>query len=236
MAAKILLFDIDGTLIDMWKIHEKAYEATINELYKVPNVNCRSNYTRGDPNEDVVRSNLCALGYENGFIEPKIGQVVPTLGKYYSKFITPNDVHLLNGVKELLEGLNGKKNTTLAIVTGNREAIAKLIIDSAGISNYFAFITGADQAEDRPRRLGMAIENANKILNVREKPDIYYFDDSYASIPVSRKLGIKSVAVATGETSYEKLQNAKPDYLFRDLSETKKVIDVLYPEEKARSL
>ncbi|MDE1767775.1 MAG: HAD family hydrolase, partial [Candidatus Micrarchaeota archaeon] len=205
MAAKILLFDLDGTLIDMWKIHEKAYEATINELYKVPNVNFRSNYTPGDSNEDVVRSNLRALGYKNDFIEARIGQVVPTLRKYYSKFITPSDVQLLAGVRELLELLMGRKNTVLAIVTGNREATAKLIMEGAGISDYFAFVIGADEAQDRPKRLAMATEKAKKILNVSAKCDVYYFDDSYASIPVSRKLGIKSVAVATGETSYEEL-------------------------------
>ncbi|MHB1830455.1 MAG: HAD family hydrolase [Candidatus Micrarchaeaceae archaeon] len=224
---KLLLFDIDGTLLTMWRVHEKAYEATINELYGVPGVNFRDSYTPGDSNEEIVRSNLSSLGYKRDFIELHIGEVAKALLRYYSMFIAPENIRILPGVNALLGRLKGKNGVSLGVVTGNREDTANMILRSAGLSSYFSFVVGAGRDGDREQRLRLAVNEAAKPVPASAITDVFYFDDSYASIPISRKLGIISMAVATGETSYVRLADAKPDHLFKDLGDTARIMDII---------
>ena len=115
------------------------------------------------------------------------------------------------------------RDATIGIVTGNVTEVCSLILESARLSKYFEFIIGGDTEPSRYRRLASGARHAGAATN-----GMYYFDDSYASIPISRELGIVSVAVGTGDTKYEKLAQAKPDYLFRDLSDTRKVLEEVF--------
>jgi phosphoglycolate phosphatase-like HAD superfamily hydrolase len=224
---KLAIFDIDGTLITMWPMHEKVYESMFRELYNVPNVNFRKYYKPGESNEDDVRKSLGALGYSKDFIEPKIALVKPTMQKYYSLYGKDAEVKLLPGVNALLDKLVEEK-VTAVVVTGNYHSTANFLLKKAGLTKYFPFIIGADQSEVREKRIEEAIRMAESSNGIRYEPkNIFFFDDSDGSVPISRKLGITSISVATGDVSYERLKAAKPDHLLRDLSDTDGILKIL---------
>lgn len=226
MNSKLLLFDIDGTLVTMWKVHEKAYEFTINKLYGVSGVNFRTHYTPGDSNEEVVCNNLIALGYKKDFIESKIKDVAPTITDYYSLNVSSKDIEILPGVIKLLKSI--KKDLYTGIVTGNNTATANTMLSNAGLLEYFSFVIGSDKNNSREKRLLSAIKKAEDITSVRFRhEDVYYFDDSDTSIPISKKLRIKSIAVATGDTPYETLVKAKPDYLLKTMDDTAAILKII---------
>lgn len=226
MNSKLLLFDIDGTLVTMWRVHEKAYEFTINKLYGVSGVNFRTHYTPGDSNEEVVTNNLMALGYKRNFIERKIKDVSSTIADYYSLNVSSKDIEILPGVIKLLKSI--KKDLCVGIVTGNNTTTANTMLSNAGLLEYFYFIIGADDDNSREERLLSAIKKAEDITSIRfSHEDVYYFDDSSASISISKKLGITSIAVATGDTPYEILAKAKPDYLLKNMVDTNLIIKII---------
>ncbi len=234
---KFLLFDIDGTQLEMWPIHEKAYTDTIKELYKVPNVNFRDHYTPGDSNEDIVRSNLSALGYSKDFIESRINEVRPAIIKHYLEAITPDAIKVLVGVRKLLTEFKKDEDIILGVVTGNTAAVANKILETADLSKYFAFIVGTEEGNDRETRFRKAIEKAEVLAHVKfGSGEIFYFDDSRASVDPARRLKIISIAVATGETSYEKLDSAEPNYLLHDLKRTDDIVKIVEGNQKPRRL
>jgi len=217
------LFDIDGTLCTVWPLHEKAYESTISELYNIPRVNFRTAYVPGNTNKYTVRTNLEHLGCPKEFIDSKIDKVPEVIARYYEQYINTADITVLPGVVNLLGCLRSEGFRT-GVVTGNASYIANLMLKKAGLFHYFSgLVVTADDGETRERRMLIALRRMGR----HKRRSVFYFDDSNASIKVSRKLGIIPIAVATGEISYTELLRNGPDHTFKNLRETQKVIEVI---------
>ncbi|MGA2800653.1 MAG: HAD hydrolase-like protein [Candidatus Micrarchaeaceae archaeon] len=230
----LALFDIDGTMLTMWPTHEKTFASMFNELYDVPNVNFRNYYIPGETDEQDVWRTLKAMGYPDHFIRSKIRKVAPTLAKYFSMYCRDAQVTVLEGVRGLLDRLKEASNVTVGVVTGNPPEKYRLLLGKARLNGYFSFVAGSEVDENRKGRLLGGIRLAEENTGLHYKPnDVYFFDDSDASIPVSRKLGINSVAVATGDVPYEKLKSANPDYLLRNLGDIRAVLRILPIEKTA---
>lgn len=217
------LFDIDGTLCTMWPLHERVYASTVLNLYAIPGVNFRTAYVPGGTNKDTVRSNLEHLGCTEDFIDSKIDRVPEVMARYYEQYISTADITVLPGVPDLLERLNGE-GFGMGVVTGNVLSVADLMLSKAGIYRHFdGFVITADEGETREGRMKKALMRTDS----HKRGGIFYFDDSPASIEVSRKLGIIPIAVATGEISYNELLRGRPEHAFKNLLETQNVIEVL---------
>lgn len=225
MARRLVIFDIDGTLIDAWGFWTKAYRQMFNQAFGVDIENFRDNYTPGDSIPQTMVSNLLAHGLSMEEIEPKLklaeAAMVNALGT-----ASPQDVRVLPGVVELLDALRND-GVTLAVVTGNTVAGGSSLLRAAGLIDYFAFLVGSE-CGSREDKLKEAISRAGKRDSVGYKPGgTYYLDDSLASIPVSRKLGVHPIAVATGETPYNELVSHGAEHVFKDLSDTKSVLNCI---------
>jgi phosphoglycolate phosphatase-like HAD superfamily hydrolase len=51
--------------------------------------------------------------------------------------------------------------------------------------------------------------------------------DTPRDINCGRSFGAKTIAVATGSFAYETLQQEKPDFLFKDFSDTEEVLKTI---------
>ncbi len=226
-ASQLALFDIDGTMVRMWEVHEKVYASVVEALYGVKGFNFRAHYRPGETNEQVILSNLLHQGYSEQAVRQKLQDVGALMSKYYLEYIRRGDITVLPGVVPLLDSLR-LRGVLTGIVTGNRGAIADMILNKAGIASYFHFVSSSDSSTDREGRILSAIAQAEKLSTQKYRKDrVYFFDDSDGSIPVSRKLGIKSVAVATGEIPKDRLKALGPDYLLDDLSNTNSILEVI---------
>ncbi len=227
MQDRLILFDIDGTLLTMWPVHEKVYESAINEIYGVPNVNFRSFYRPGDTNREVVKMNLEHLGYDAEFIRKGMDRIPEAMVRYYGKYTRPEDITVLPGVLALLGALKEKK-IPMGVMTGNRQQTAQILLENAKLANYFPIISSADEGDSRESRLLYAIRRSESIFGMKlNMKNVFYIDDSDHSMPAARKLGIISVAVATGEVPYARLKAANPDYAFTSLRETSAIMQML---------
>ncbi len=225
----LTMFDLDGTLITMWDVHVRAYERTINELYAIPGVNFRnSDYKPGGTYADTARMALKYLGYSDKLIDTRIEDVGPTIIRHYlTANISKTDIVVLPGVQNLLQTLD-QNGACICLVTGNSSQVAEMILKASGLADRISFVIGSDSSRTRDGRLSNADNMAQMVM--REKYDMnkrYFFDDSDSSIPFSGKLGIKSMAVATGEIPYNTLKAANPYRLLRDLSDTHGVLEML---------
>lgn len=227
MSRVLTLFDLDGTLVELWDVHVKVYESMFIEVYGLHGIDFRKKYAPGGTSESTVNDVLTYLGYRRDFIDANIRQVMPALERLYVPAIKKGKVNVLPGIEELLNALQ-ERGIPKGVVTGNRQSATDLILRKAGLDNFFLFTATADNSEDREERLRMAIAKAEYMQSCKyQRGYIYFFDDSYASIPVSRKLGIKSVAVASDEIPYERLFAAEPDYLFRNLTNIEEILKIL---------
>ncbi|HKX12634.1 MAG TPA: HAD family hydrolase, partial [bacterium] len=121
---------------------------------------------------------------------------------------------LLPGVLQLLEVLQQRGLALLGLATGNFESTAGHKLRHAKLDQFFSFGGyGSDHAE-RPELTRVAVERGLQRLGRRVEPEeILLVGDTVHDIDSGRKLGLTTVAVATGSTTRAALEAARADFV-----------------------
>ncbi len=213
-----IFFDIDGTLLYARGAGRKAFRQAFEEALGWDQGVEHINFY-GATDLDVFRR-ICA---ERG--EPS----TPAMERaFFDRLGIRLDEHLAETPPELFPNI-GKiipllSNVwKLGVVTGNIEANAKAKLRHAGLLDYFdpsGFGCGCDHP-DRVEIARLALERAG---NPRRA---ILIGDTPRDVEAARANGMVSAAVATGVFDCQTLKKAGADYVFEDLSDTGRVLDVL---------
>ncbi len=213
---KLLLFDIDGTLIKPIQSSRKHIEGTLEDLCGRPISTEGVSFSgRTDPQ---ILEEIFLLA---GFNPEKTLELIPVAleryishATYVSDEVTPSD-----GVVELLEYLKPKRSVQLALLTGNVRVTAYRKLEAARLDHLFPFgAFGCDHA-DRNKLPAIATRRALKHCGrAFVGHDLVIIGDSIHDVTCGQVNGALSIAVATGFTSYQDLKSAKPDVLLEDLT------------------
>jgi len=213
---KLILFDIDGTLIDPGGAGRRSMSKTFSELYSIQDAFAGIKMA-GKTDIRIIKEGLSAHGLSSG------DRVLPSLlSRYIGNLkteISNQDSHLMPGVVELLNALEAIDGYWLGILTGNIERGARIKLGAFGLNKYFSVGAFGDDNEDRNGLLPIAVEKFRKMTNI----DVHYnncavIGDTPRDVECSKPFGATSVAVATGPYSYETLLETGADYVLRDLS------------------
>lgn len=231
MKEKILvLFDIDWTLLagglsehidgfsyawkkvlgidahlDDWKDHHGQPDVVL--LYKIPQLS-------HGIKEEILKAKIEELK------AAKIEYFFAHARKTYRDLIMPGVLELLNKLK--LMGI------PMALKSGNLQKIGMYRIKSAGLADYFLTGGWGDNVDSKAESAIIAVNNCKKILKTDFSPDnVYDVGDSKYDIEGDIKAGIKSIAVATGFESREKLEKAGGSAVLESLKETDKFLSLI---------
>ena len=131
---------------------------------------------------------------------------------------------VLPGVRELLEDLARQPEKTLGLLTGNLERGARLKLSHYNLWHFFPFGAFADDHHDRsalgPCAVSRAVAHAGCDL-LPEQVDVV--GDTGHDIACGKAFGARTIAVATGSWSRERLAECEPDFLFDDLANVDEV-------------
>ena len=215
LLVKLVIFDLDQTLVDVMPYQDLAISRAFKEVFGRPARFSEIDFA-GKPFPVLLRE----LGRKKGISKRDISREESRLSRLYqSAFpgILPKRIKPLPGVADALRELN-MSGVRCAVFTGGRSSVARAILSRAGILLYLHPIASSDQASTK---IGMAKwvmrELRKHRVRIRRK-DVVVVGDSVHEVAVARKLGARSVAVATGPQSRARLKKAKPDFLFNDLS------------------
>jgi len=198
---------MDNTLVRANKVHlyafKRAFEA--NNLEQVDDKKLLSLF--GKPAPVIVQSLFPKLSHR------KVLRVVKVHNDYVVKD-TARYAKAIPGVKRALKRL--KKHFKMALVSNcsHREIVA--ILASAGIDiNLFDIVIGSDEVK-RPKPFPNEILKAKKALAAK---DCYMIGDTVYDIATGKKAGAKTIAVTTGNQSWDMLEKAGPDYIVKSVAE-----------------
>jgi len=213
---KLLLFDIDGTLVKPINAGRQHIEDVLGQLCgKIISTQGVTFSGRTDP--QIFEDTLQLAGYSA--IEMR--ELIPDAIRLYSTIATyvPEDVQLTNGVAELLDFLKSNQNVQLALLTGNIRVTAYRKLSAVQVDYLFPFgAFGCDHA-DRSQLPEIAMMRGRKYCGTSfTGHDIVIIGDSVHDVTCGRNIGALSVAVATGFTSYQDLMSENPDVLLRDMT------------------
>jgi phosphoglycolate phosphatase-like HAD superfamily hydrolase len=221
MSRRLVLFDIDGTLLWAGGASRRAFGAALREVFGTAGSVADWDYS-GKTDPQIVRELMRGAGIADAEILRRRPLALETYRERLAESLRPEDVREKPGVRALLEALAGEPRVTLGLLTGNLEPTARLKLAPLDANRFFAFGAFGSDHEDRYRLPGIALERAREAVGISfAGPEVVITGDSVHDVLCGRDLGVRAVAVATGRTSAERLAGVRPDALLADFSDTR---------------
>lgn len=214
---KILLFDIDGTLLSTGGIGKESFQLSFFKTYGISLEMKYGNFA--GKTDHIIHSALVN--------EHKVNPKLREFKKNYFKFLKDGLSKKLNpkplpGILNFCNMIKPNKNFYLSLLTGNWRNGAYLKIKYFKLSHFFKNGIFGDGISDR-NILGKIAKEKFKYGN-----EIFIIGDTPADINCALSNNLKSIAVCTGPYNASQLSKFKPDLLiedFRELDKISKFID-----------
>lgn len=227
---RLVLFDIDGTLITTNGLARKHFANAINKVFNRP-TNAHEHDFAGKLDTQIYREILedAGIGSQNIW-----GMFDAFKREFYTRLapeLNSETVTALPGTEKLLEALLEDDDITLALLTGNLEQGARLKLDVVNFNRFFAFGAFGDDGHQREDLPVIAVERARSQVSLEFKGrEVVIIGDTPNDIQCGKHLGVRSIAVATGKYDAESLSRHMPDYIFESLEDTHAVIEAIINE------
>jgi phosphoglycolate phosphatase-like HAD superfamily hydrolase len=225
---KLILFDIDGTLI---RSHGAGRETIILALMEIfGTAGPIDDYKMsGKTDPRIITDLLLAAGFTDGEIAAKLPDVYRLMIENGRIIFPQRDMQPCAGVLELLATLRQHPDVILGLVTGNIVGTAPLKLAAANIDPA-QFLLGAygSDALDRNQLPGIAMKRASDLTGSPfTGNNTVVIGDTPADILCARAGRATAVAVASGWHAVPTLARYQPDYLLENLCDTEKVLEIL---------
>lgn len=221
MPIKLIIFDLDGTLIDSSKDITEAINYAIG-IYSLPPLTTKDTIKLVGEGISRLIEKLLSNTPLNGTDEIK-KTVMDRFLEYYS-------AHLLDNTRdypEVKQTLERLKDYRKAVISNKRETLSKRILEGLGLSGFFDIIIGSDSTpEKKPSPL--PIQKVLTELGVRPEEAIIV-GDSNLDIEAGRAAGLKTVSVTYGYRPYEMIKDA--DFVIDRLGDLVEIIERLNNED-----
>ena len=219
---KLVLFDIDGTLLLSAGAGRRAILAALAEY--IPDLNAVAGIRfDGKTDPQIVTELLAAAGDSAPDDEERIGAV---LRRYVAHLEMELAVHghksrMMPGIPALLDALEADAEVVLGLLTGNVAEGARLKLSAVGLEpgRFQVGAFGSDHAR-RGELPPIAARRAEPHFGrIPTGPEVVIIGDTPADVSCAECIGARTVAVATGGFSVGELEAAGAHAVFADFSD-----------------
>jgi phosphoglycolate phosphatase len=223
---KLVLFDIDGTLLSAAGSGRRAIHTALREFFG--GVGPADYWFDGRTDPQIVRDLMRLDGHDDEVIESRLPAV---LARYVDRLSVElaDPAHppaVCPGVFALLERLEADPDVVIGLLTGNVQpgAVAKLQAVGLHPSRFVIGAFGSDHAV-RGELPAIAVARAQAQLGVEVTGQaVVVIGDTPADVACGSGIGARAIAVATGRYSVEELAACGPAAVFADLTDTDAVV------------
>jgi phosphoglycolate phosphatase len=231
---KILLWDIDGTLLrsTVQGGYRRYFAATMKKVFGSAGV-LDEIIPSGMTDTQIMYESLRAEGFTPEQIFAVKDRLLETFRAEMSAVLAEGGepYEILPGAREILEETDKSERFVNALLTGNLSVAAEIKLKSIGLWHFFAAAPNAfgEVSHDRSE---LAIEAGRLFRKAYEfdfdPRQFVVIGDTPNDIAAGRAVGARVIAVATGRNqASEKLAAHNPDFLFEDLRDTRRVLEIL---------
>jgi len=219
---KTIIFDLDNTLIDFWKMKEEAARSAIRAMIKVGLKADEADAYR----KFMITYKRVGIESQNAFqefLKSEVGRIdEKMLAAAINAYLKTKDSFMkpYPSVKPTLHDLK-KRKIKLAIVTDAPKVKAYQRLLAMNIEKYFDFVIGFEDTEKR-KKTEIPLKAAIEKLKLNPNEIMVVGDSIKRDIIPARKLDMISVFAKYG--SSEKVEKIKPDFEINDFSDILKIV------------
>ena len=225
---KLIIFDLDQTLVDFLSVHNEATQKLFKNVFKVDARLFEVDFS-GRSLTDNFRELARLKHIPDAEFRGKSPQLIPTYEVIFGECLPRDDAekYILPGVKELLKRLSRTDNIVV-LYTGDSPGIVSHVFKATDLGKYFRFCFYGTKVKTRADMVKLAIEKAGKATGREFKnKNIVIIGDSIRDVECGKQFNALTIAVATGYHSEEQLSKANPDILLKDLRDYKQILKVI---------
>lgn len=216
---KIILFDLDGTLIASGGAGRIALNKALKKLYGKSNI-CNIGFLAGSTDKDNF-----ARAYTKATGRKPFAKDIFNIKNLYLKFL-PDEIkkavskgtyYNIRGIKKLLIKLSEFKNVLIGLGTGNIKDGAHIKLKPSGLSKYFDFGGFGCDSHRRSLVLKKAVLRAEKITKTKIKPSsVYIIGDTVKDVEAAKKCEYHSAVVTCGYGDKKDLIKSGAEFIAED--------------------
>jgi phosphoglycolate phosphatase-like HAD superfamily hydrolase len=214
---ELVLFDIDGTLVDTGGAGARSWEWAFERFFTYPGVDI-GKYSKSGMTDPVIARHVFQEVMQR---EPQDGELAQLMSGYMAvvpDFVAASEGYtVLDGVPELLDRLT-REGVLLGITSGGLEPVAHAKLGRGRLNRFFLLGGYGSDSEDRIQLTRIAIERGERRLGRRVEPSkIAVVGDTPLDVEAAEGVGVVSVAVASGRYSVDQLREAGADHVLSSL-------------------
>ncbi|MFN5060472.1 MAG: HAD family hydrolase [Chloroflexota bacterium] len=217
---KLLLWDIDGTLLYSGGVAGEAMRAAMSRIYGRPSSNDRREYA-GKTDQQIILETFSDVSHAE--LKAKLDDFAQA---YMAELTVRREEmaqrgRVLPGVPAALAHFQQQPDIHQSVLTGNMMAVAELKLQLTNLIDYVDMHTGA-YGSDHHARVELprfAIERAHQRGMTITGSQLVIIGDTPNDIACGKAHGARTVAVATGPFSVADLAAHHPDAVLADLSD-----------------
>jgi len=225
---KVLLFDIDGTLLEPAGIGRLCCKRALEDVlgFSVPTDGIAM---AGRTDWGIVNDLLVHAGLAEPEVEAQREKVFDALSRHIAAAVPSSKMHILPGVISLLNYLEKDSRFIFGLVTGNVQKTVVHKLSAVGIDpGLFTFGAFGDEHIDRNTLPALALYRLSQMIGAQVPPErALVIGDTPHDITCAKHAGLKVLSVATGLFTMQDLAALEPDFLLEDLSDTPQVVEIL---------
>ena len=214
----LLLWDIDGTLIDSGGAGERALRLALKREFAIEDSFAWLEYF-GRTDMWIARA---ILEKHRGAATPEaIQRFLSAYLKALAEEMHNPHARILPGVADIIASVSRSNDIAQGLLTGNLRQGAETKLGHLGLWASFPFGAFADDAEQRDDLGPHALRRASAHCGDDFSPaHVFVIGDTPHDISCGKAIGAQTIAVATGRYTRDQLKAHKPTIVFEDFADT----------------
>ena len=222
---RLVLFDVDGTILTARGAGRRALAAALNEVYGTAGDIERYDL-RGRTDPRIVFDLMEGAGLSRPAVRERLDDCFEAYTRGLAAEVGDGSgVVTLPGIADLVRRLDDAPEALVGLLTGNIEAGARIKLGPTGLQPYFRLGAYGSDHLDRRQLPSLAARRAEALTGHSFRPEqVLVIGDTPHDIECARHFGAVAVAVATGLYRRDELEASSPDLLFSDFSDVESAL------------
>lgn len=216
---KLMLFDIDGTLLISQGLGREAKARAMRQVFGTDG-GVRTFPFGGKTDWQILNETLAPHGITSEAIGAKMPEYQAIFAHYMQALVPEFETRPLEGAHDVIALLRAREDVLLGLITGNSHDTAPIKLRAGGFEpSWFKVGAYGNESHNRNDLAHLALMRAVQHYGAFAPQDVYVIGDTLADLECARSIGATCIIVTTGFEDKHALESARPDVLIHSLAQ-----------------